>query len=477
MEPEVLQAIYHEKQERGSMLCAQHALNNLFQEPTYQADDLATLARQLDQLERAQLDDDERTAAFRQTNGQSHNYDDSGFFSVGVLESALDVYGLRLVRWQSRELRDRHDQPEQMQAFILNHAQHWYTIRRFVSQDRFYNLDSCAPEPQWISSTMLGLTLYEAERAGYNVFVVLPSNESRVTGLPPCQADEVINKMPKVLVPKVSISGASINGTSIAFSGAGNKLGTTSSSSKSSTSTNPGHAPVASTSKVVQASGPVASTSASASTAAQKSNGGGGSSSSSSSTGRHKRQPSLTPLSIDSSDVEDDDDDVIIVGSTASTSRSNGVDHSRNGSTSHARKKRMTRHPDLLKDRNESPAFLEPEVDRKHSLSNGIENGTTAEDEDDQMARAIAESLKMSKESLETGTSKQGHIKSSKSKGTREEEDDEELQRALKASLDLTSSGGQEEEEEEEEQADGVAADDSPTMDELRQRRLARFGA
>jgi len=37
--------------------------------------------------------------------------DDTGFFSVQVLEKALDVWGLRLVRWRSEEMRHLQDEP------------------------------------------------------------------------------------------------------------------------------------------------------------------------------------------------------------------------------------------------------------------------------------------------------------------------------------------------------------------------------
>lgn len=85
------------------MLCGQHALNNLLQAPMFTAQDLADIARQLDALEAAQLGG---------AGGESQNYDDSGFFSLQVMENALQVLGLRLVRWKSQEMKDSHDHPE-----------------------------------------------------------------------------------------------------------------------------------------------------------------------------------------------------------------------------------------------------------------------------------------------------------------------------------------------------------------------------
>lgn len=107
-----------------------------------------------------------------------------------VMENALKVWGLRLVRWGSKEMQQVHDRPEYVfrslpkvplalnlktprdrlvEAFLLNHQLHWFSIRQFGNSDRFYNLDSCIPEPVWISAMYLGLTLREMERQGESV--------------------------------------------------------------------------------------------------------------------------------------------------------------------------------------------------------------------------------------------------------------------------------------------------------------------
>lgn len=110
------------------MLCAQHALNNLLQSSLFTPQDLADIARQLDILEAEQLDEVPGGAEVE----ESPNYDDSGFFSImgacgdwsvraerggadasrTVMEEALKVLGLKLVRWQSKEMKDAHDTPE-----------------------------------------------------------------------------------------------------------------------------------------------------------------------------------------------------------------------------------------------------------------------------------------------------------------------------------------------------------------------------
>ena len=68
--------IHHEKQEPGSMLCAQHALNNLLQGPYFDASQLAEIASQLDSLERAQLDMSDADWNAREAAGR--NADETG---------------------------------------------------------------------------------------------------------------------------------------------------------------------------------------------------------------------------------------------------------------------------------------------------------------------------------------------------------------------------------------------------------------
>lgn len=77
------------------------------QSPLFSLAELATIAQRLDALEAAQLD-----GGVLPNGGKGHNYDDSGFFSVGVVDEALRVYGLRLVAWASEEMRPYHKHPE-----------------------------------------------------------------------------------------------------------------------------------------------------------------------------------------------------------------------------------------------------------------------------------------------------------------------------------------------------------------------------
>lgn len=57
-------------------MCAQHALNMLMQGHYFTVDSLVSIARELDQRERAVIDDESQF--------QSQNYDDSGYFSIQV---------------------------------------------------------------------------------------------------------------------------------------------------------------------------------------------------------------------------------------------------------------------------------------------------------------------------------------------------------------------------------------------------------
>lgn len=132
------------------MLCAQHALNALLQGSYYDPSQLADIAKQLDGLERTQLDDE----AWRNRDEASLNMDDTGewhpfsglfritnqadlvvtpgYFSVSVLEKALEVWGLSLLRWRSEEMRAMQSRPEEQLAFVLNLDSHWFTIRGFL---------------------------------------------------------------------------------------------------------------------------------------------------------------------------------------------------------------------------------------------------------------------------------------------------------------------------------------------------------
>ncbi|KAI0256036.1 Josephin-domain-containing protein [Lactifluus subvellereus] len=176
--------IYHEKQEHGSALCAQHALNSLLQGNYFTPSDLSALAQSVDSLERSV----DRGPVGR----ASANMDDTGFFSVQVLENALNVWSQSLIRWRSEAMQPYHDQPQRQRAFILNCDQHWFTLRRFGNSEGvgpWFNLNSSLNRPEWISETYLGMVLQQAEADGYSTFAVVPTDPDHP--LPQSDADVI----------------------------------------------------------------------------------------------------------------------------------------------------------------------------------------------------------------------------------------------------------------------------------------------
>ncbi|KAF9447499.1 Josephin-domain-containing protein [Macrolepiota fuliginosa MF-IS2] len=191
--------IYHEKQQSGSMLCAQHALNSLLQGPFFTAPDLSEIARNLDLLEAQYNTESER--------GESKNMDDTGFFSVQVVEEALKVWGLNLVRWRSTAMRPFQDHPHTQLAFILNFQQHWFTLRRFgpasadigadSGEGHWFNLNSFLPAPEWVGRLYLSMVLGQAETEGYSVFAITQADPSIPLALARTDADDVAASLPE----------------------------------------------------------------------------------------------------------------------------------------------------------------------------------------------------------------------------------------------------------------------------------------
>lgn len=116
----------------------------------------------------------------------SGNMDDSGYFSVQVISSALQVWGLELVPYLATDERVKSD-PSKMKAFICNYKDHWFTIRRLGNQ--WFNLNSLLSKPELISDTYLSLFLAQLKNEGYAIFVVLGD-------LPECEADQILRLHP-----------------------------------------------------------------------------------------------------------------------------------------------------------------------------------------------------------------------------------------------------------------------------------------
>ncbi|XP_023030358.1 ataxin-3 [Leptinotarsa decemlineata] len=197
-----MEAIFHEKQE-GS-LCAQHCLNSLLQGPYFTAVDLSSLAQKLDDEERRRMAEcGEESEEYRKFLQQpSGNMDDSGYFSVQVISSALQVWGLELVPYSSSDKRISMNNPSQMYAFICNYRDHWLTIRKIGNQ--WFNLNSLLSKPELISDTYLSLFLAQLMNDGYSIFAVFGD-------LPECTADEILRNNPARAIPRPSLKAASSN--------------------------------------------------------------------------------------------------------------------------------------------------------------------------------------------------------------------------------------------------------------------------
>ncbi|CDS06363.1 hypothetical protein LRAMOSA08891 [Lichtheimia ramosa] len=172
--------IHFEKQE-GS-LCAQHALNALLQGSYFTAVDLATIGQKLDEREQA-------VVGSSSTLQQGCNYDDSGYFSIQVIQEALSVWDLELIPWRSEEAADARDHPENEVAYVCHLDQHWFTLRKFSVPWRWYNLNSTQSTPTLVSETYLGMLLLQIQSENYSVFVVRGT-------LPTCDADQIAPTLP-----------------------------------------------------------------------------------------------------------------------------------------------------------------------------------------------------------------------------------------------------------------------------------------
>ncbi|KAF6197599.1 hypothetical protein GE061_008564 [Apolygus lucorum] len=186
-----MELIFHEKQE-GS-LCAQHCLNALLQGPYFTPVDLAMLAQRMDDEERAFMaesgvDTEEYRTFIQQPSG---NMDDSGFFSVQVLSSALAVWSLDLVLLSSNDplAVAARESPQDQTAYICNYREHWFTIRKLGNQ--WFNLNSLFSGPQLVSTTYLSILLAQLQQEDYSIFIVRGR-------LPASPADEALLVTPAV---------------------------------------------------------------------------------------------------------------------------------------------------------------------------------------------------------------------------------------------------------------------------------------
>ena len=121
-----------ERQNEGSMLCAQHALNNVLQGHFFDATQLGQIAAELAAYEADQLG-----LQPGMSDLGSRHMDDTGYFSVEVLDRAFRTWDMHLERWRPHErFKARYDHPENEFAFVLNLGSHWFVIRGFGTRNR-----------------------------------------------------------------------------------------------------------------------------------------------------------------------------------------------------------------------------------------------------------------------------------------------------------------------------------------------------
>ena len=169
---------YFERQE--GQLCAQHCLNNLLQGKYFSAVELSEIACRLDQQEASILQGS--TGSRPNGQGASQNMDDSGFFSLQVIEEALRVWNVQLTPYKQSKFYGTND-PLDAFAFLCNLDQHWFCLRRFALT--WFQFDSMKPAPVQLSDLHLSLFVTQLLESGYYVWSV-------ETPLPPCEADDVM---------------------------------------------------------------------------------------------------------------------------------------------------------------------------------------------------------------------------------------------------------------------------------------------
>ena len=172
--------IFHERQEGA--LCAQHCLNSLLQGDYYSAVDLANIAQNLDSLEQGFMSQEPGSRS-RNTAQESSNYDDTGYFSIQVLQTALKSWNLELIPYSSSQevAQIARDMPTEQKAYICNFRNHWYTIRKLGNY--WFNLNSLLTKPELVSNMHLSILLAQLINDGYSIFVVdgdLPRSQADV---------------------------------------------------------------------------------------------------------------------------------------------------------------------------------------------------------------------------------------------------------------------------------------------------------
>ncbi|KAG8374384.1 hypothetical protein BUALT_Bualt11G0126300 [Buddleja alternifolia] len=152
--------LYHEVQE--SKLCAVHCVNTALQGPFFSEFDLAALASDLDHTEQRMM--------LGAGDFLSHNVSLDGDFSIQVLQKALDVWDLQVIRLDSPVAEQAQIDPEKENAFICHLLDHWFCIRKVNGE--WYNFDSLYAAPEHLSKFYLSAYLDSLKGSGWSIFLV-----------------------------------------------------------------------------------------------------------------------------------------------------------------------------------------------------------------------------------------------------------------------------------------------------------------
>jgi ataxin-3 len=153
--------VYFEKQS-DDRLCGLHCLNNLLQGPFLDIVTISQIGMQLDKEE----------SSLTGVHSQN-NVDDSGNYSVQVLERALEMFGAKLKLLKKRQaISYVEGDGNNVEALIFNSSTHWYSIRKI--NGIWFNLNSTneLPGPEIISDFYLSAFIQGAEDIGYTNFLV-----------------------------------------------------------------------------------------------------------------------------------------------------------------------------------------------------------------------------------------------------------------------------------------------------------------
>jgi ataxin-3 len=179
--------VYFEKQ--VDRLCGVHCLNSLLQGPIFSQSELNKYAAELDKEESALFVADPNqpkpprsmTISSLSNRPKSHNVDDTGYFSLGVLEKALlSKYNLSVENAARRDIIQQinRDGFESHDGFVIHLRDHWFSARAIPNPNypgvrEWFFLDSLKPGPIPITENDLWGTLQGLIQSGDGfVFVV-----------------------------------------------------------------------------------------------------------------------------------------------------------------------------------------------------------------------------------------------------------------------------------------------------------------